>query len=81
MNDKLLKELCTGKVVSLSVPIKLKRVEYDEAGKKSGEFEEVVQAKEEKYIAPSEEAIKFLLDNATQAPVIVHDIPRPDHEH
>ncbi len=42
---------------------KVKRVEYDDAGKRKCEFEEIVQGTDEKYVPPSVSAQQFWLRN------------------
>lgn len=41
-----------GHYVTVNKPVKVKRIKYDDKGKKAEEYEEVVQATEEQYIKP-----------------------------
>ncbi len=62
--ENALYERCTGKIVRLKKPFKVKRTEYDEkTGKKVKEYEELVDAEQEEYIPADTKAIQFWLIN------------------
>lgn len=62
--ENALYERCTGKIVQLRKPIKVKKVEFDEkTGRKVREYEEIVDSLQEEYVAPDTKAITFWLIN------------------
>ena len=54
-------ELARGKVLQISEPMKLKKLQLDENGKKIGEYEEVVMTVREQYLPPVKEALQILV--------------------
>lgn len=52
-----------GSLVTLKKPIKVKRIEYSDSGRKIAEYEEVKMVDEEVFYPPETTAIKFWLTN------------------
>ena len=62
--ENALFERCTGKVMRLKKPVKIKKVEFDKkTGRKISETEEIVESITEEYIQPDTKAIQFWLIN------------------
>ena len=64
--EAALYRLATGYTVPVKKPIKVRRIEYDESGRKIREYEEVVLALEEKHVEPDVRAQMFWLTNRSR---------------
>jgi len=78
-------ELAQGKVLQISEPMKLKKLQLDENGKKIGEYEEVVMTVREQYLPPVKEALQILWEmcgeeKTTGNTQVTHMIPRPNEQ-
>ena len=75
-------ELATGKVQTVKEPVKLKKLQLDDDGKKLGEYEVVEMVKRQQFVPPQKEALELLCQMLMreEPQAFTHSVPRPDEE-
>ena len=75
-------KLATGKVQTVKEPVKLKKLQLDDDGKKLGEYEVVEMVKRQQFVPPQKEALELLCQMLTreEPQAFTHSVPRPDEE-